>query len=194
MYAWQVYRARARLSRTPFGLEREAAYQQQNSAVAMLLVVSALIGALYVSTQVIIPNADVFLPATTTPAIPPTPTPIQGGRPVVVDSSGCENENVTLTKPANGDRMVGAFEVLGTANIPDFAFFKLEISGVGTQGAWASVEVGNEPITNSALGTFDSSLYPPGDYALRLVVIDAAGNAPPPCVVAITIAAPALAP
>jgi hypothetical protein len=49
------------------------------------------------------------------------------------------------------------------------------------------VDVGSEIVISDTLGTFDSSLYLPGEYAFRLMVIDAAGNAPPPCVVPVTL-------
>jgi len=184
-YLGQLFRARVRLSATPFGLERESAYQLQNGAVAMLLTLAALAGAIYAGTHYILPNIDLLTTGPPPTPAPPTATPI--GNAVIVDSSGCQNENVTLIKPEPNARIAGSFEAKGTANIPDFAFYKLELSGANTQGEWATVDVGSAAKISDTLGTFDSGLYLPGEYAFRLVVVDAAGNSPPPCVVAVTL-------
>jgi hypothetical protein len=197
-YLWRVLAARGRLSRTPFGLEREAAFLQQNSAFAMLVLLFALAGSAYVITHTILPNINFFAPAgKATPASAVTATPVTGSS-VVVDSSGCKAESVFLSKPGPHERIAGAFEVRGTAKIPDLAFYQLELSGAGTSGEWRTLDVGRQnpdpaiqqvwPVVNDVLGSFDSSLYPPGEYAFRLVALDAAGNSPPPCVVPVTIA------
>ena len=55
-------------------------------------------------------------------------------------------------------------------------------------GAWVPVFVGNQPVVDGDLGRFDAGAYAPGEYAFRLMVLDAAGNSPPPCVVAVTLA------
>jgi hypothetical protein len=186
LYLWRLIRARLRLSATPFGLERESAYQLQNGSLAMLFILAALAGAIYLGTHYILPNIDLLTAGPPPTLAPATATPI--GNAVIVDSSGCENVNVTLLEPQPNERIAGSFEAKGTASIPDFAFYKLELSGANTQGEWATVDVGSESVISDTLGTFDSSLYLPGEYAFRLVVIDAAGNSPPPCVVAVTLA------
>jgi hypothetical protein len=78
-------------------------------------------------------------------------------------------------------------EVVGTANIPDFAFYKLEINGPSTEGNWQTLSAGSTPTVGGVLGSWDSSIYIPGNYNFRLVVYDASGNWPPPCVVPINI-------
>jgi hypothetical protein len=42
------------------------------------------------------------------------------------------------------------------------------------------------------LGSFDANVRESGAYAFRLVVVDSAGNSPPPCVVAVTLVGTAL--
>jgi hypothetical protein len=180
--------ARRYLDRTPFGLEREAATRRQNAALGVLTVLVLLSLGVYLADQFLLPNYLVPR-ATPVPTARPTPTPspiaVQSG--VVVDSSGCENPDATITAPTAGERIAGSFEVLGTANTPNFAFYKFEISGVGTGGEWLSLGVGTAPIVDGRLGSFDSSAREPGEYAFRLVVLDNAGNFPPPCVLPITI-------
>jgi hypothetical protein len=187
IYAVLLVRANDRLARTPFGLEREVASKRRNNALAVLtlLVLVAVIIAL--SNSVIIPALSARQ-ATATPKQSPTasPSPV-GGSDIVVDSSGCENPDATLTAPADGERIAAGFEVRGTANIANQAFYKYEISGAGTGGAWLSLGVGTDPVVDGVLGSFDASAREPGNYAFRLVVLNSAGNFPPPCVVTVTI-------
>ena len=188
VYLVALLRARGYLSRTPFGLEREWALQRQNGALAMLTVLVALAVAVYLMGSVLLPG--LMAPRVTpTPAAGPTATasPVASNGEVVVDSSGCENPNATLTAPQPGERIAGSFEVRGTANIENFAFYKFEISGAGTGGEWLSLGVGTEPKVNDRLGSFDATARNSGSYAFRLVVLDSLGAFPPPCVVAITL-------
>jgi hypothetical protein len=189
LYLSLYLRAHERLSRTPFGLEREALLKRQNSAMAMLTLLVLLAASIYLVVLVVVPQIDQSLPGPT-PVIPPTPSPspVAASQNIVVDSSGCHNPNATLTAPKSGQRIAGSFEVDGTANIPNLAFYKFEISGAGTNGEWLSLGVGTEPKVNEKLGSFDATAREPGNYAFRLVVLDSSGNFPPPCVVTVTIA------
>lgn len=179
--------ARRYLDRTPFGLEREEALRRQNGALAGLTVLVLLVLAMYLSQQVVVPQLMVPQATAATRVQPtPTPSPVVGPA-VIVDSSGCENPQATLTAPAPNERIAGSFAVRGTANIANFAFYKIEISGAGTGGEWLSLDVGTTPIVDAELGRFDASARNPGEYAFRLVVFDNAGNFPPPCVVPVSI-------
>jgi hypothetical protein len=185
-------RARGYLSRTPFGLEREHALRRQNGAIGLLTVLVLLAMGIYLADQFVLPTylvPQVAATPTPQPTITPSPIAVQSG--IVVDSSGCENPNATVTAPKPGERIGGAFEVLGTANTDNLAFYKVEISGVGTGGEWLSLDVGTTPVVEGVLGTFDANAREPGEYAFRLVVLDNAGNFPPPCVLPITIVGPA---
>jgi hypothetical protein len=155
----------------------------------MLIIVAALAVFVYMNEKVLVPNM-VAEKATPVPTpLPPTSTPIPvGGGPLVVDSSGCRNAEATLTEPKSGERIVsGAYEIKGTAVLPALAFYTLEINGASTQGAWLPVAVGKSLVKNDVLGRFDTTAYAPGDYVLRLVVKDTAGNYPRPCEVLITL-------
>jgi hypothetical protein len=189
VYLGIFLRARDRLSRTPFGLEREVLVRRQNSSLAMLTLLVVVAATIFLVNEVVVPEADRSQP-TATPVIQPTPTPspVAASQNIVVDSSGCDNPNATLTAPKSGERIAGAYEVHGTANIPNLAFYKFEISGAGTNGEWLSLGVGTKPVVDDALGTFDATAREPGNYAFRLVVLDSSGKSPPPCVVTVTIA------
>jgi len=188
VFVYRLVRARSYLTTTPYGLEREEALRRQNGALALLtlIVITSLI--VYLMQSLILPQL-IGPPTTPTPPATPTvtPSPVGTGGIVSVDSSGCENPLATLTAPVNGDRIAGSFEVKGTANIPNLAFYKFEISGAGTGGEWLSLGVGTQAIVDDVLGRFDSGARETGDYAFRLVVLDNAGQSPPPCVVVVTL-------
>src|SRR5574341_515882 len=192
-YLYGLAQARRRLGRTLFGLEREAALQRQNRALAMLILLLTLAVSVAMMNSYIIPN--VILPQATAaagdvPTAMPSPTPIRPEAtnvPLVVDSSGCLNPQATLTDPGPKQQIAGSFEVRGTANIDNFAFYTLQLSGANTNGAWVSLYVGNTPVVNGTLGSFDTSAYDSGEYAFRLVVKDGTGNYQFPCVVPVTL-------
>ncbi len=193
VYVYHVAQARRRIHRTLFGLEKEAALQKQNRALVMLILLLALAISVAVINRYIAPNVGLLLasPAPVTAATAaPSPSPIRPQAipgPLVVDSSGCQNPGATLVEPKPKTQIAGSFEVRGTADIDNFAFYTFEISGPNTNGAWVSLYVGNTPVVNGTLGTFDSSAYEAGEYAFRLVVKDSAGNFPLPCVVTVTL-------
>ncbi len=183
-----LLRARLYLGRTPFGLEREGALRRQNGALGLLTTLVLLSLAVYLTDQFVLPSYLMPQPTAAPSQMPTvTPSPIAVRTGIVVDSSGCENPSATLTAPAGGERIAGSYEVRGTANTVNFAFYKFEISGVGTGGEWLSLDVGTDPVIDGFLGSFDSSAREAGEYAFRLVVLDNAGNFPPPCIVPITI-------
>lgn len=188
IFLFRLFSARRYLTTTPYGLEREQAVGRQNAALAILslLVIVSII--VYLMQSVILPQVvGPPITPTLTPAPTPTPSPVAAGAGLVVDSSGCENPLATLTAPKNGDRIAGSFEVRGTANIPNQSFYKFEISGAGTGGEWLSLGVGPTPVVDGVLGRFDSGARDSGEYAFRLLVLDNAGQGPPPCVVVVTL-------
>jgi hypothetical protein len=187
IYVGLYLRARDRLSRTPFGLEREVLVRRQNGSLAMLTLLVLLAASITIMNVVVAPQTVNTKP-TATSLVEPTATasPVAASQNIVVDSSGCENPNATLTAPKKGERIAGAYEVHGTANIPNLAFYKFEISGAGTNGEWLSLGVGTKSVVDGLLGRFDATAREPGNYAFRLVVLDSSGNFPPACVVTVT--------
>lgn len=197
VFFWLAYQ---RYERTPFGLEKDAARRRQNLALGALSLMLGLGGLIFGLERYFVPGGG-DAAGTPAPDARPTeaatPTPILGGQPLVVDSSGCENPDVNLLKPGNGERIAGSYEIVGTANIPNFAFYRVEISSAATNGAWVTLAVGNVPRSAGPLGRFDTSPYVPGEYAFRLVATDNVGQAAPPCVIVVSFApgvAPTVAP
>lgn len=111
----------------------------------------------------------------------------------LVDGAGCANENATILEPLPGDSVQGQVTFRGAANIPGFAFYKLEYHDLQPDSNWLAIAASNLAVCETfceeeeQLGTWDTSLVRPGQYAVQLVVTDAQGNAPMPCQILIQI-------
>ncbi len=188
---YRLWRASDRLGRTPFGLEKDNARAHLNGALAWLIGLVVVSVGVYLSVHLVGPALSRRLEAPAAvdrPTPIPSPTPVvETSSPLVVDSSGCDNPGLTLSVPQPNTQIAGSFEAVGTADIEKFAFYKVEISGPPTSGAWVTLIVGNVPVRDGSLGRFDSTAYGSGDYAFRLVVQDSEGLSPMPCVVPVSI-------
>jgi murein DD-endopeptidase MepM/ murein hydrolase activator NlpD len=99
-------------------------------------------------------------------------------------SFDCGDPSWTITQPRPGTVLHGTFAVYGTATHPEFSFYRLQISGSGTDDAdFATWQVYQTPVVNGELGTINTAAFAPGDYWLRLTVVDITGNYPPQCTV-----------
>jgi hypothetical protein len=128
-------------------------------------------------------------PTTTLP--PPTPNPNEtpGITPTpseVAAAEGCAPGEVNLTSPLNGGRIKGSIIIRGSADIPNFGFYTLQIAHPG-DAIWLPIQVGQQAIKNEALGTWDTSTLTPGTYMLKLVVTDNIGNVLTPCTIQVTV-------
>jgi len=113
------------------------------------------------------------------PPVQPTPTP---------PPAALCNPQVSIASPRPNQRVSGIIQIVGTANIPDFQFYKVEY-GIGEVPIeWHSISpVHREPITNSLLDVWNTDAYPEGVYILRLTAVDNRGQFPQPCQVRIII-------
>ena len=91
-----------------------------------------------------------------------------------------------ITYPENNSTVNGIIEIEGTVNIPDFGFYKFEISSPNS-GTWLTIQAGDAPKTDENLGFWDTTQLEPGNYSLRLVVIDNQGVPKEPCAVEIYV-------
>jgi hypothetical protein len=86
--------------------------------------------------------------------------------------------------------VAGTVQVIGTANIPDFQFYKLEyaMGHSPLESAFASInQVYTTPVQDTVLGTWFVGNMPAGAYTLRLTAVDNRGQYPSPCDVHINI-------
>jgi hypothetical protein len=189
--------------RAIFGLERERALARMRRSLALLgLTIAAGVGTVII-TSFIVPTLPAGLLGTPAPTISLLVTPgaeaptLEPGYVSAtalpegpLDTSGCLNLEATILEPVAGASIGGMVEIRGTANITNFGFYKIEYRPSGGEAAWQPILAGDEPVIEGKLGEWDTQLVVgSGDYLLRLVVADTAGNAPWPCVVPVRITA-----
>ncbi len=111
------------------------------------------------------------------------PTPgLATGSPGDGNAYTCFNPAARITAPAPGTPINGGFAIRGSANIPNFQFYKLEVRADAAQ-SYVTFFTSTKPVTtDSELGTLNANAFPPGLYWIQLVVVDNTGNYPiAPC-------------
>ena len=210
-YVRRFWLAQHRLHMGAFVIERETASRERAFALSMLVFLAAAGGFVYMTAQHISPNLGVFLSPpveddgvvlitaapTETPDVvlllPGQPTLIPAGTatlmpqntPVPAAGVGCDNPLAVIVSPLPGAVLSGKVEVRGTADIPDFAFYVLEISTLGDN--WLNVLTQSEPVSAGIMGQWDSTRHAPGEHAFRLVVYNADGAFMEPCVIPVSV-------
>jgi len=98
--------------------------------------------------------------------------------------------SVQIVRPLEGATVQGVVQIIGTADIPNFQFYKLEyaMSHNPLNSAFASInQVYTGPASDTVLGTWYVGNMPGGPYTLRLTAVDNQGQYPRPCDVHIRI-------
>lgn len=178
-----------------YTLEREFALQRLSKATAFGFVVLLLFfSEFYVSTFIVpsLPAADVMV----TPTLDLLAEPMEsasgdGVVPVVTPEAqsgmnGCTPEQIMLTSPEPGEEISGTVTLNGTADVPNFGFYKYEIAPLGTT-TWTTISAGDKPIQDGELGKWDTTAITNGDYFLQLVILDNVGQTLEPCVIAVRV-------
>lgn len=199
LLAWEELR------RAAFGLESESAQSHLNQSAGMLILLFIMAVAIFVVVSFVAPAFPDTVPLTTptmdllaspsatfaggelpdeitTPtgdvtAITPTPPMI---------GEGCVPGQVMLTEPADGAQISGVIILRGTANIENFGFYKYEVARPG-ETVWQTIQAGREIVQDGELGQWDTRTMAPGDYMLRLVVVDNQGESLEPCVIQVNV-------
>jgi hypothetical protein len=181
-----------------YGLEREFALQRLVRSTLFGMIVLGLMLAEFSVTTFIVPTLPALdiLPTPTlnllvTPAVtlPPDAATQAAALPTQAapsGMSGCVPNRIMLTSPLPGAVVSGIVELTGTADIPNLAFFKYEISLLGSN-VWATISAGDKIVKSDSLGVWDTTTLPNGDYFLQLVLIDNAGQTLEPCVIAVRV-------
>jgi len=185
-----------------FGLEREIARRHTTQAVSVLSLIVILAVGEFLLSVILAPNLPALFRLTTptlnllespTETLPPQLLETVGaatpGPSVTVEVTGCIPGQIAITAPEAGSEIKGQVTLKGTADIPNFGFYKYEFAPAGGD-SWSTVEASRKPVRDGELGIWDTSAITPGDYQLRLVVTDNQGNALPACIVPVRIKAP----
>lgn len=81
--------------------------------------------------------------------------------------------NVAIRSPVTGEAVTGTVPILGSAQIDEFNFYKLEWAPAGDPQAWRAVsDIRREPVINGLLDQWDTARLPDGAYRLKLTVVD----------------------
>ena len=192
--AWQELRSAA------FGLERESAQGRLNQAASMLVLLLTMAVAEVILVSFIAPAVPGAIPlptATLDLLVTPTTTlQAEDGNqatkipvPDFTFENACLPGQVEITSPQNGEEVSGVVEVIGSADITNFGFYKFEIKRP-EDVVWLTIQAGNITIQNGKLGDWDTSQLLPGEYQLGLVVVDNQAQATAPCVIQIRVSKP----
>jgi hypothetical protein len=125
------------------------------------------------------PTLGIIDPSQTT--LTPQVQPLQNGM------TGCVADKIMITSPKSGDTVNAVVDLIGTANIPNFGFYKYEIAPVGNTQNWTTIAADRQPKKDESLGKWNTLSLNNGDYFLRLVITDNVGNALEPCVIAVRV-------
>lgn len=181
-----------------YSLEREFALWRLVRVTAVgFMVLGLFFAEFYIATFIApsLPASDLSITPTLNLLVSPQVSPVvidstQSAltpvEPVPSGMSGCVADKIMLTSPKPGDEVSGITDLIGTANIPNFGFYKYEIAPVGTDN-WATVAAAREPVKDDLLGKWNTLSLDNGDYFLRLVITDNVGNALEPCVIAVRV-------
>jgi hypothetical protein len=195
-----MVRARTELHESAYGLEREIAHRHMNQAISTLAIVAILAFAEFVLVVFLVPNLPA-LSQLATPTMNPLLTPVStfplsfketlgartpGVSTPTAQATGCIPGQIDITLPKAGDQIQGLITLKGTADIPNFAFYKYEYAPIGSDN-WAAIVANNKVVRNNELGIWDTSVIATGDYQLRLVVTDNQGNELPVCIIPVRI-------
>ena len=110
-------------------------------------------------------------------ALAGTPT---DGKPAII---GCNNPAARITGLRPGASLRGTVTFAGSATLPNFAFYKLEVRS-DSASIWNNFSTSREPVVNGVLGTLNTGLFVPGVYWIQLTVVDNTANIPiTPCAI-----------
>jgi len=208
IYGWRFWNTWQELRLAIYGLERTIA-QDRLKNTAFLISALLLIGFFVFSLVTFVApyiKERVELPVPT-PNLFPRETPEEQSTPdeaidldivatattlptVSVITEGCIEGSIEITFPQPGDAIAGVVTITGTANIPDFGFYKFEVAKASEE-LWLTVQAGRTVVIDGDLvKNWDTSLFNPGEYVIQLVVTDNNGEALEPCRVPIVIGSP----
>jgi hypothetical protein len=158
LYAAKFARAWNELRRSSFGLERESAQARLNRAASVLVLlfiivitqftlVTFIVPAVPGANPLLTPTLDLLATPTTTLASDSTPA-AQAATPPPAEIlqpellSGCIPGQIELAEPQDGSTVQGIVPIVGTASVPNFGFYKFEMTPANETN-WLSIEANN---------------------------------------------------
>jgi len=185
-----------------FGLERESAQGTFNWSISMLIIVFLLGVIEFGLVSFVVPTVPEAspLPTSTLDLMATQTTTLEPGSAALkIDitplgeesdqNSGCIPLSVDIISPTDEETIRDIVEIIGSADIPNFGFYKFEMAALNNP-SWLTIQAGEVITQEGRLGYWDTTRLTPGDYALRLVVTDNQGQAADPCVIQVRVDPP----
>lgn len=185
-----------------FGLEREIAQRKFGTSLTSLILIFLLaLSEFFLVTFSASTMPDMAHLATPTIDLLATPTQTIAAQTQILDSAAQPTPTVTVSQegcvagqlewiyPQAGDEISDVVELLGTVDIPNFGFYKYEYTEPGNS-IWKTIAGGNAPVKQDKIGAWNTTQLIPGDYLLRLVVLDNKNVEYPACIVAVRVTIP----
>jgi len=200
---WQVKQfgsAWRELRNSAFGLERQSAQARLNQVTYLLIIlfmlgiiefalVSFVVPNVPAASPLVTPTLDLLATPTAILEIDSSPSNLTPIPTVETENSFCVEGKVDILNPENGETIRDIVEITGSADIPNFGFYKFEMAAVDDT-SWLTIQAGDTITQNGRLGYWDTTRLTPGDYALRLVVTDNLGQPTDPCVIQVRVDPP----
>jgi hypothetical protein len=193
-----MWQARREWRNAVFTLEREFALWRLARTTAFgFLVLALFFVEFYITTFIAptLPASDLITtptldllasPQATLSITDPTLAALTPTQPVQSGMSGCVNDKIMITSPKPGAEVRAVVDLVGTADVLNFGFYKYEIAPVGTEN-WTTIAAEREPRKDKSLGKWNTLSLTNGEYFLRLVITDNIGNTLEPCVIAVRV-------
>lgn len=99
---------------------------------------------------------------------------VPDGAPGIIDP-GTIDSPAAIFSPANGRSVSGTVQILGRAQVDNFAQYRLEYAIGANTDQWINIITVPVARNLGVLGVWETEGLPPGGYTLRLVVIDRSG-------------------
>jgi hypothetical protein len=188
------------LRNAAFGLERQTAQSRLNWVTTIFTLVLLLVVAEFVLVSFVVPTVPGASPLETptldllaSPTITLVPGVLAADSTPLPDietqNNNCVPGNVNILSPQDGETVRDIVEIIGSADIPNFGFYKFEMASVNDL-SWLTIQAGEIITQEGRLGYWDTSRLIPGDYALRLIITDNQGQMTEPCVVQVRVEPP----
>jgi hypothetical protein len=178
-----------------YGLEREFALRRLVQASGLALLILALVfSEFFIATFIApsLPASDIRVTPTLNLLVTPVGTLSPGSTAMAVTQdvpsgmSGCVQDKIMITSPSPGEDVKGTISIMGTADVPNFGFYKYEVAPMGSEN-WATIAASRNPVKGEELGKWNTAAVTNGEYFLRLVITDNVGASLDPCVIAVRV-------
>jgi hypothetical protein len=204
VYLQRLFLAWEDLRSAVYGLEKETARRRVSIAMTMMGLLMLFGLALFITVSFIAPAYPWGTRALSTPTLDfiSTPTLLLETLPATLPAEaqetqavpeplreGCIPGQIEWISPASGEEITGTVDLTGTVNVPDFGFFKYEYTQPGSEN-WLTIAAGNEQKTEGILGAWNTEMITPGDYLLRLIVVNRDNQPYPACIIQVRIVPP----